>query len=349
MNTPGNPVTEPVQPVDVAVVGPGRMGGLYARLLRQSALTRLIAVCGRGEAAVRNVATELDVPFYTGARYRDMLSDHPQIEAVIVATSEWAHADPVSVCLNSGKHVLVEKPMATSPSDAARMVRDADRNGVRLMVCHSLRFDPRFAAMREAVVGGEIGDVLHLYSRRSSQPAAVERVLGRFPLAYWLLPHDIDLALWTSRSPVARVMAYARSGGRRRQDLIVVVLTFDCGAVAVLENVWGSPTRAGRPQNQLFTVRGTAGAVEVLPYETGLAVYRADDVEYPDTSVAPEVHGQTEGMSRSLIRHFAGVVRNLWKPQITPRDGQAVVRVASAVDASLKEGREIILSPKEDA
>ena len=91
------------------------------------------------------------------------------------------------------------------------------------------------------------------------------------------------------------------------------------------------------------------GAVEVLPYETGLAVYRADDVEYPDTSVAPEVHGQTEGMSRSLIRHFAGVVRNLWKPQITPRDGQAVVRVASAVDASLKEGREIILSPTEDA
>ena len=66
-------------------------------------------MCGRGEAAVRNVATELDVPFYTGARYRDMLSDHPQIEAVIVATSEWAHADPVGACLNSGKHVLVEK------------------------------------------------------------------------------------------------------------------------------------------------------------------------------------------------------------------------------------------------
>ena len=348
MNTPGNPVTKPVQPVDVAVIGPGRMGGLYARLLRQSALTRLVAVCGRGEGAVRNVATELNVPFYTGAGYRDMLSDHPQIEAAIVATSEWAHADPVAACLNSGKHVLVEKPMATSPSAAARMVRDADRNGVRLMVCHSLRFDPRFAAMREAVVRGEIGEVLHLYSRRSSQPAAVDRVLDRFPLAYWLLPHDIDLALWTSRSGVARVMAYSRSGGRRRQDLIVVVLTFDCGAVAVLENVWGSPTRAGRPQNQLFTVRGTTGAVEVLPYETGLAVYRADNVEYPDTSVAPEVHGQTEGASRSLIRHFAGVVRNLWEPLISSRDGLAVVRVASAVDASLREGREIILSPAED-
>ena len=208
-------MAEPLQPVGVAVIGPGRMGGLYARILHQSALTRLVAVCGQREVTARKVATEMGVPVYTGARYRDMLSDHPQIEAVVVATSEWAHADPVAACLESGKHVLVEKPMATSPSDAVRMVREADRNGVQLMVCHSLRFDPRFAAMREAVVRGEIGEVLHLYSRRSSQPAAVDRALGRFPLAYWLLPHDIDLALWTSRSTVVRVMAFARSGGRR--------------------------------------------------------------------------------------------------------------------------------------
>lgn len=338
----------PLQPVGTAVIGPGRMGGLYARILDQCALTRLVAVCGHGEVNARDVATELRVPFYTGARYGDMLADHPQIEAVVVATSEWAHADPVGACLESGKHVLVEKPMATSTSDAVRMVQQAGRAGVHLMVCHSLRFDPRFSEMRKAVARGDVGEVLHIYSRRSSQPGAVDRVLGRFPLAYWLLPHDIDLALWTTASSVERVRAYARSGGRGRQDLIVVVLTFDCGAVGVLENVWGSPTSAGRPQNQLFTIRGTAGAVEVLPYETGIAVYRGGDAEYPDTSVAPDVHGQSEGMSRSLIRHFAGVLRDLWKPLITPRDGLAVVRVASTVDASLKEGREISMSTMGD-
>ena len=341
-------MARPADPLGVAVIGPGRMGGLYARLLDQCALTRLVAVCGHGEVAARDVATELRVPFYTGARYRDMLADHPQIEAVVVATSEWAHADPVDASLASGKHVLVEKPMATSPSDAVRMVREAGRAGVHLMVCHSLRFDPRFAAMRQAVARGDVGEVLHIYSRRSSQPEAVDRVLGRFPLAYWLLPHDVDLALWTTGGAVDRVRAYARSGGRGRQDLIVVVLTFDCGAVAVLENVWGSPAMAGRPQNQLFTLRGTAGAVEVLPYETGIAVYRAGDVVYPDTSVAPDVHGQTEGMSRSLIRHFAGVVRDIWKPLITPRDGLAVVRIASAIDASLEQGGEITMSQMGD-
>ena len=337
----------PVKPVGTAVIGPGRMGGLYARLLDQSASTRLVAVCGHGEVTAQNVALELGVPFYTGARYHDMLANHPQIEAVVVATSEWAHAGPVGACLASGKHVLVEKPMATSPSDAARMVHEADRNGVDLMVCHSLRFDPRFAAMRQAVARGDVGEVLHIYSRRSSQPEAVDRVLGRFPLAYWLLPHDVDLALWTTGSAVDRVRAYARWGASHRQDLIVVVLTFECGALAVLENVWGSPTRAGRPQNQLFTIRGTAGAVEVLPFENGLAIYGAT-AEYPDTSAAPDVHGQTEGMSRSLIRHFAGVIRKLWKPLITSRDGLAVVRIASAIDASLREGREITMSPVRD-
>ena len=170
-----------IQPVEVAVIGSGQMGRVYSRLVDELANMSLIAVCGQGEVTAPSVAESLGVPGYIGGRYREMLADHPHIEAVIVATSEWAHLEPVLASVDAGKHVLVEKPMATSPDDAMLMLQRAEQAKVKLMVCHSLRFDPRFAAMRQAVAQGEIGDVLHIYARRNPMQSAVDRVLGRFP------------------------------------------------------------------------------------------------------------------------------------------------------------------------
>lgn len=321
------------------------MGQLYARLAHQLDCTRLVAVAGRSQASTLSLAESLEVPGYADSRYGEMLEEHPHLEAIIVATSEWAHLDPVLASIHGGKHVLVEKPMATAPDEAARMLQSAEQAGVKLMVCHSLRFDPRFALMHQAVARGDIGEVLHMYGRRNSQQGAVARVLGRFPLSCWLMPHDIDMMLWTASSPVLRVRAQARCGGKTREDFILATLSFASGAVGIVECSWNTPPLGGRPQNQHFTVRGTSGVVEVLGHENGLAIYRNEgEVEYPDTIDSPVVHGQTEGSFRSLVRHFAGFVRDLWPPLLTGSDGLAAIQVASAIDRSLQEDREIIIS-----
>ncbi len=332
------------KPVELAIIGPGRMGQLYARIIDEMPQTHLVAICGNGEASTQKVAAAHQVPGYANSNYRAMLDAHPEIEAVIVAASEWAHIEPVLMALDAGKAVLVEKPMAISAADAAAMVEHADRAGVRLMVCHSLRFDLRFAAMRQAVADGAIGEVLHLYGRRNPPQIAAERVIGRFPLAYWLAPHDIDMMLWTTGSPVTKVMAYSRAGGKAREDFIIAVLTFANGAIGVLESSWGTPAVSGRMQTELFTARGTAGAVEVWGHENGVAVYRAKNTpEYPDTTYTPVLHDQQDGMFRRLIQHFAGVLRDQWAPVVTGADGLAAIRVAEAIDRSLTAGREITL------
>ena len=69
-------MAEPLQPVGVAVIGPGRMGGLYARILKQSALTRLVAVCGQGEVTARRVAAEME---YRSIRGPDTATCSPTI------------------------------------------------------------------------------------------------------------------------------------------------------------------------------------------------------------------------------------------------------------------------------
>jgi predicted dehydrogenase len=240
--------------------------------------------------------------------------------------------------------VLVEKPMSINVADAARMVAQAEQAGVHLMVCHSLRFDPRFAALRQAVAEGGVGDVLHLYARRNAPQIAVERVIGRFPLVFWLAPHDIDMMIWTTGSPVRKVMAYSRAGGKERVDFIIAVLTFANGAIGVLESSWGTPVVSGQPLTEQFTVRGTAGMVELLGNQTGVGVYRAGAApEYPDIGYTPVIHDQQEGMFRRLLHHFVGVVRNQWSPVVTGADGLAAIRVAAAIDQSLAAGREVVV------
>jgi predicted dehydrogenase len=339
---------ESIKPLGVAIIGLGRMGTLYARLVHESAMTRLIALCGRDQASNDALAEEYGVQKYGTQDIGAMLAAHPDIEAVIVATSEWAHVAPVLAALDAGKHVLVEKPMALSPAEANEMVQRTEQAGVHLMVCHSLRFDLRFAAARQAVATGAVGEILHLYARRNASPAAADRVIGRFPLAYWLMPHDIDMMLWTTNSPVQKVMAYSRSGGNQAADFIIAMLTFASGAIGVIESSWGTPG-GGRLLNELFTVRGTAGAVEVVGNENGVAVYRAGDnmtgiTEYPDTGYTPIIHDQVDGIFRRLLSHFAGVVRGQFPAVVTGYDGLAALRVAEAIDRSLTEGHEIELA-----
>jgi predicted dehydrogenase len=346
-------MNNPINPTGVAIVGLGRMGQIYNRLVAESATARLVALCGRDPRSTNALAEQAGVPAYTSDHLGTMLADHPDIEAVIVATSEWAHVAPVLAALDAGKHVLVEKPMALSPAEAATMVQRAEEAGVTLMVSHSLRFDPRFAAAHEAVATGAVGEILHLYARRNPSPDAAERVIGRFPLAYWLMPHDIDMMLWTTGSPVQKVMAYSRAGGKERADFILAVLTFTNGAIGVVESSWGTPG-GGRLQNELFTVRGTTGAVEVVGNENGVGVYRADGnrtdgnrgnrMEYPDIGYTPVIHEQLDGIFRRLFAHFTGVVRGQFSPVVTGRDGLAAVRVAAAIDRSLTERCEIELS-----
>ncbi|MEM7134019.1 MAG: Gfo/Idh/MocA family oxidoreductase [Chloroflexota bacterium] len=336
-------------PLKLAIVGPGRMGAIYARLANELATAQLVAICGRSNTSTHALANEYSVPGYVDGAHQQMLAAHPEIEAVIVSASEWAHTEPVLAAIDAGKHVLVEKPMAIAEAGAAEMVDRAEKAGVTLLVGHSLRFDLRFAAMRQAVHEGKIGEVLHVYARRNPPQVVAERVLGRFPLVYWLMPHDIDMMLWTVDSPVIKVMAHSRAGGRERTDFIIAVLTFASGAVGVVESSWGTPAHGGRPQTELFTIRGTAGAAEVTGHENGVGVYVAgSDADYPDTGYAPLIHGEQDGIFRRVFRHFVGVVQGQWEPVVTGPDGLAAIRVAAAIERSLNDGQEVVLESEND-
>jgi len=330
--------------LEIAVVGTGLVGTLYARIATQLPTAHVIALCDLREDPLRQLAEEIGSHSYSDGDVQAMLQAHPEIDAVFVCTPEEHHVEITCLAASAGKHVFVEKPLATSPADALRIADTVRTAGVLSMMGHSLRFDPRFALAYQVVARGDIGDVVHMYARRNTPLPFLRRLGGRVGGTYWVGVHDLDMMLWLKGQRVVSV--FSRQAGEsvaefQLDQAISSTLKFEDGSIAVLENVWGSVSTPGRSHRLEFQVNGSQGQVEVYPYETGLAVFTEGTVSYPDTVYMPTLHGQVIGVYRNQIEHFVTSVLAGRPPIVGVEDGLATVMVADAIERSRAEGREV--------
>ena len=110
--------------INIAVIGAGIMGRLHARVIFESNREELVAVVDLDESKAKDLAKRYDVESFSD--YTEMLKN-VQVDAVCVATPDSMHSDPVRACLREGKHVIVEKPLATNLKDSAAIVDTAKK------------------------------------------------------------------------------------------------------------------------------------------------------------------------------------------------------------------------------
>jgi len=324
------------------VIGLGMMGKIYSRVVANLPEAELVSVCDIVPERAAELARELGVAGYAGTDYRAMLRQHPDLDGVYVTTSDPQHLAPVMAALDAGMHVCVEKPLALSVAEGEQMVTRARAVGKKLMVGHTLRFQPQFLTMREAVLRGDIGRLLHFFARRNNPSAVRDRLGDRVSVAFFLGVHDIDMMLWTAQQPVIKAFAKAvRRGSGNVDDSILSILTFADGTLAMVENSWGMPDVTGRPQRFHFEVAGTGGVIEVYGQEQGIGIYRPDAAIFPSTLWLPEVHGRLTGVYHDQVAHFVDCIREGRTPACTGEEGLEAVRVASAIMRSLEEGQEV--------
>jgi len=233
-----------VKRIRAAVVGAGRLGGFHAQKLAAHSRVELVAVVDPLPESRNRVAAEC------GAR---ALADHRglqgQIDAAVVAAPTSLHHRLGMELLDAGVHLLVEKPLCATLSEADELVDAARRRGVVLQVGHVERFNPTFAAATT-----HTPDPKYLEAVRAGGFTFRSTDVG---VVLDLMIHDIDLVLSLVRSPVRKVEALGLSVLGGHEDVANARLEFECGAVANLSASRVSHATA-RSMN-VWSHRGFAG------------------------------------------------------------------------------------------
>ena len=147
-----------MKPIRTAIFGTGFMGRVHLEAARRTEGVEVAAIFGRNAEAARALGAGFSVPVTT-ADYHDILRD-AAIHAVHICTPNAQHFFMAKDALNAGKHVLCEKPLATSVEEGEELVSLAARLGLRNCVCHNLRYYPMVQQMRAMCAAGDLGDIL---------------------------------------------------------------------------------------------------------------------------------------------------------------------------------------------
>ena len=336
-----------MQAINLAFIATGFMGTLYARIASQLPDVRVSALLDINPDKVLPLSKEINAPVYIGTDYDKMLTEHPEIDGVIVATPEDAHAAPAIAVLRAGKNLLVEKPLATSIQNAQAILSAASENKNAItMMGYSLRFDPRYAAIKASCERGEVGDIIHIVARRNMPLAVLKRLEARVEGPFWVGVHDIDMMRWITGSNVKKVMAVVTKKGLEDWKIngsYFALLTFENGVIASLENSWTPCDLTGRAQPYVFKVEGTRGQVQVRSYDMAVTIYQEKGIIEPDTVYMPTIYGNYTGVYRDQIAYFVRCLRNKQQTDIPIEQGLNVVMAAEAIIRSAAEHQEITI------
>ncbi|WP_275787582.1 Gfo/Idh/MocA family protein [Pararhizobium gei] len=263
----------------VAVIGAGFMGSMHASIFAHEPRADLVAVVDRDIARAMALAGELGANVKAYASHVELLAAE-DLDLVSICTPDHLHLEPALAIAGKGINLFVEKPIASTMEDAAKIVEACKTAGVKLGIGYLLRFDPRYYKARELITTGRIGKPIHIYARRNSaRTEGPARYGGTLPLALHVTVHDVDMVLWMleGQTPVS---VYAQQtdillGDLGTQDTIAAVVRFSGGTVVTFESAWSLPGGARHMIDARMELIGTEGSFEVQCGDSGL--YFADN------------------------------------------------------------------------
>jgi predicted dehydrogenase len=329
--------------VRYGVIGLGWFGEKHCEALAGLPNVELVALCTRREERLKEVAQRFGVR-NTYTNYHDLLAS-PAVDAVSIVTMWDQHAAPTLAALAAGKHVFLEKPMASTIEDCDAIVTAVKSARGFLMVGHICRFNPRYAAAQQAIAEGKIGKIVSMSARRNIPAWVTADLLNKIGPIIGDGVHDTDLMLWYSKATV--VSAYAQTvsmRGMKYPDLGWTMYRFDSGAVGVLENVWCLPDRSAFQIDERMEIIGTEGSIHVHETHPNFSICDRDGWHSPDTTYWPSLHGIRAGALREELAYFAGCVQEGRRPTvITPEESRAAVVACLAAERSAATGSVVSL------
>ena len=324
----------------VAVVGLGYWGPNLVRNFSESEMFQVAYLCDLRPHALDSVAGR-----YPGirctTRFEEILRDGT-VDAVAIATPVSTHYDLAMSALAAGKHVFVEKPLASSSMETLELMREAEESDLVLMPGHTFLYSPPVTTIKGLIDSGELGDIYFISSSRVNLGLHQTDV----NVVWDLGPHDFSILRYWLGSVPEEVSALSRSCVLPEQpDVCFINLRYPSGTVAHVELSWLSPSKLRRTTivgSEKMIVYDDTSNESVRIFDSGASVpdpktfgeyqltYRTGDI------VSPRVEA-TEPLSLELA-DFGAAIRDRKSLVSSPEMGLDVIRMIEAVTQSLARG-----------
>ena len=314
----------------------------------------LISVADPDEEVGKSFAEERSANYYPD--YQHML-ERESLDAMLVATPEFIHRDPVVEAAKNGLHVFVEKPLATNLEDADAIIEVSQREKVKIMVGYVLRFEPAYASIKQAVDEGNAGDIVSVYARRNAPIQEAERLDGRLSVVNYIGVHDFDQILWWHPSKPTKVRAESVNGRVKEKfdtpDFIWTTIEFEDGSIAVVETGWGLPRSwsnwdspkawAGFGDVELNVI-GSEGvfSLDFTPMDV-TGVDSRGGWKLPDTRHWPLIAGDVSGAVKTEMERFFRSIHEDEPSPVTAKESRDSLEIALAAEKSIEEDRPVYL------
>ena len=336
--------------IGVGVVGYGYWGPNLVRNLFESTDTRVVGVSDMREDRLDQVRKRYPSLIAT-SNYAELLSN-PDVDAIAIATPVSSHFTLALQALQAGKHVFVEKPMTSNSEQAMRLIEEAEKRNLILMVDHTFVYGGAVRKIKEVVDSGRLGDIYYYDSTRIN--------LGLFQrdvdVIWDLAVHDLAIMNYVLPHAPRAVSATGMnhvSGGP--ENLAYITMFFDEKLIAHVNVNWLSPVKIRRTllggSRQMIVYDDMEPSEKVKIYDKGITVsdepeslykaligYRSGDMCAPQLEVVEALKVE--------IQHFVECIRNGAEPLTGGQAGLQVVRILESASLSMKHrGRLIELPP----
>lgn len=337
----------------ISVVGYGYWGSKHVRVLSTLPGVEVTVV---DNDATRVAEARRNFPAVrSGSSLAQVIDD---VDGVIVATPPRKHAEIALQVLRSGKHTLVEKPLATSVPDARQLIDAATESGVQLMVGHTFEYNAAVWKLREVIRSGEIGRVLYIDTARLNLGLYQSDVNVIWDLA----PHDLSIISFLMDETPASVSTWAHHNiGNLHADVAYLRLELEASETYAFVHVsWLDPQKVRRVtvvgDRKMAVYNDTLDDERIRIYDIGVdpsgsndptnahampVTYRSGDIVSPHVAFREPLLVQDE--------HFVDCLRAGRRPNTPGESGLEIVRVLNASDLAQTSGRSMRIADLESS
>ena len=310
--------------IRVALLGSGYVQEFHARAVHEHPSAELVAVANWREQSATALAERYAIPCVT-TDWNEIV-EATDVDAAVVATPNALHAPQSVALLRAGKHVIVEKPMATSVAECDEMIDASRALGALLMVAHCWRFRDEVLAMRERVASGELGEVVKTrgygaHATWGPEGWFVDPALAGGGALVDMGVHAIDTARFLLGDPTPNRVCAAigtRYGTYQVDDDGVLLITWSNGTNSVVESGWWQPHVGGLEADT--EVYGTKGYARIWDPEPPSEDYKHD----------------TQPMYSAQMAEFLDAIAEGRQPRPSGEDGRVVMQVVEGAYGSAR-------------